>query len=226
MGCRCGTEKLHGRIGLQGAGKSATGSSNFFLRAEGSLSYTEKLDTLTLAGVWYFATADETTSDNKAAASGKWNRDFKEASRWFYFARAEWERDAIQLWWDQRAGIYLGAGHQFVEEDDWKLTVKLAPGAQRVFGNVEEWFAILFARVESKWQLDRVWLLEANGEYLPAIETWNEDYTLYGEVKLVGKMSFVDGLALEVGVSEEYDTFQPDVLTSDFRYHAGVRLDF
>lgn len=214
-----------GSLGLQGAGKSATGSSNFFFRAAVGVEWKSLLDTVKIDGVYYFATSDGVTSDNKASAVAEWNRDFKEASRWFFFSRAEWEMDQLFAW-EQRVGAYVGAGFQAIEEEDWHLTLKVAPGAERVFGNVERWFPNLLMRVESKWKLDGVWALHANAEYLPDLANFTEDYTIYAEAKLIGKMSFLEGLAFETGVSNEYDTFQPDGGTNDFRYYAGLRYEF
>lgn len=214
-----------GFVGLSGAGKSATGSSNLFLRAELGLEYTHELDTLRFSGNYYFAVSDAIVSDNRAYAGLEWNRDFKEESPWFYFALAQWELDQL-LSWDQRVGAYAGAGYQLVEQPDWRLTAKLAPGAERVFGDVEEWFPNLLMRLESVWKLDEIWSAHANVEYLPDLSNWDGNYTVFGEVKLRGKMSFLQGAGLEVGMSEEYNVFDRDGATSDFRYYAGVRFEF
>lgn len=218
-------KRWKGYVGLSGAGKSATGSSNLFLRAEFGLEYSHELDTVRLSGNYFFAVSDTVVSDNKAYAGVEWNRDFKEVSPWFIFSLAQWELDQL-LSWDQRVGAYAGAGYQLVESPDWRLTAKMAPGAERVFGDVEQWFPNLLMRLESEWKLDEAWSAISNVEYLPDLSNWDGNYTVFAEAKLRGKMSFLQGAGLEIGVTEEYDVFDRDGSTNDFRYFAGVRFEF
>ena len=75
----------------------------------------------TLEGLWYYATAEGERTQRRALASGKYDQFFSEKTYFWANALIETnEQAALDLRWSVSGGL----GHQFRDDDEWKINAE------------------------------------------------------------------------------------------------------
>ena len=176
------------------------------------------------AGYYYGAT-DGDRSDNKFEASLR-NDWYLNDSPWSIFAQAEYKYDEFQSW-EHRVTGFVGAGYQFVKEDDFEFSGRVGLGGAQEFNSPNDDFrfeAVIGA--DLRWDMTEKTELTASTEIFPSLSDGGEFRTLsrVGVATLLDEelnMSFTAGLEHE-HQSENVAPSEKD----DFRVLFGLQFEF
>ncbi len=207
------------------ASLSGVSSENdeFDLRAAVGASRRTSEDLLRFDAEYYFSLLNGDTTDNNLLATLVYDRDLAPGD-WLLFGKGQYQYDAFQSW-EHRLSGYAGLGHRVFRLPPLALTLKVGAGATREFGDSGETIPEGYGEVAFFWRIDERQHLEGGMNIAP-------DLTDLGRYRILARLDWTfrfdpRGLALVGGVREEFQSQVPPGSTnSDFRYYAGIRLDF
>lgn len=198
-------------------------NSNLELRVGGTLKRKTDEDELTLSARYFFGTTNSQTNDNnfQATIDYQW---FIPESKWFLFGTGQAEYDEFQSW-EKRLSAWGGVGYKFYRTESFDLTGRLGAGVSYEFGPPSRVLPEVLAGIEGEYRFDDSMKLSASFTIYPDVAEIGE-FRFDTGAKFTAKISGVQGLAFEAGVSDQYQSQISSGTRNDFRYFAGLKYEF
>lgn len=174
---------------------------------------------------YFYAESDGEKSDDKFTA-GVVNDWLLPDSKWFIFADARFDYDSFQSW-DYRFTAHVGAGYQFIDEDDFSLRGRAGIGVIREWESQnEDWRPEGLLGVEGEWKITERQTLRFDSTVYPDLDDTGE-FRAVSNAAWSLQMDEELNLSLTVGARHEYQSqVDPGDDKNDLRVYAGVQFDF
>lgn len=138
-------------------------------------------------------------------------------SPWFYFAAVRYDWDEFADW-QHRLAASVGPGYAFYDQEEFRLLGRFGIGGNKTWGDErEEFVPELLLGLEGQWKPTSHQVVKFKNEVYP-----NLDQT--GEYRNITSLSWtIDldkdlGLALKLGLDNEYDSLDEEGAKNDFKY--------
>lgn len=202
-------------MGINGASGP---SNNASVRAGLNASYEDKLDRWDFKAIFIYKQEDNVTTDNsiKADLLKDW---FLKDSKWFYFARIGFDWDEFKDW-DYRARLSGGPGYRFFKNEQWDFSTRV--GLNGVYEVMKPNDVIRLEGIiglHLSWKITEQQALKIDNYFYPAI-TDSGEYRNVTSVEWVHQLDYYKGLAIKIGLHNEFDTTQTE--KNDLKYHAAI----
>lgn len=212
-------------IGSVQAAASGVESDNdeFDLRAAAAFARLTENDKLSASAEYFLSLLNGQSTDNNLLATGVYDR-YLLPSDWLAFGKLQYQYDEFQAW-ENRLSAYAGLGYRIFHERPFALTIKGGAGATHEFGDVDETTPEAYGEAALAWWIDERQVVEASINVAPDITDWSQ-YRVIARLDYSFRLD-TRGLALVLGLREEYQARVTAGSTrNDFRYYAGIRMDF
>lgn len=209
-------------VGLNGA-SGDNELQNVYLRF--STKHQSDADRWLISAQWFYGKSNGDTTQNQVNADVTKDWLAKD-NPWFFFVRGQYKRDQFRSWSHRTSG-FGGAGYTFVKDDSVELNGRLGFGGTYEFGDVDEFTPeALFGGTIMKWQINDRQTLAGELTWFPSLDD-EDQHRLVSKFWWKYALDVLDGLALKVGVENEYDSSpHADDDANDFKYYAAIVLDF
>ncbi|TCK03548.1 DUF481 domain-containing protein [Marinobacterium mangrovicola] len=207
------------RLDLGLAGSSGNSDS-----MQGNLSFTaeyESSDTRINHRINYFrAQSDHELSDHSFYASV--NRDWLlPNSPWFRFAEGRVDVDQFNEW-EYRINANGGVGYEFSNTPTWRVLGRTGLGFQRAFGGEDnEPIPEAMFGLETRWKMNDFQRVEFANTLYPNLLAPSEVRNLTSLDWILDLNTYM-GVALKVGLSNEYNSVTDEEENNDFKYTASL----
>lgn len=174
---------------------------------------------------WFYATADGDKSQNQFQAN--LTRDWlQEDKPWFFFIKGQYRFDENRSW-ENRTSAFGGGGYTIKKTEDVEVNTRLGFGGTYEFGSVNQFTPeALFGGSVVKWHISDRADLSGEAIYYPSLEDTTE-FRIESSLEWTYKLDAADGLALKLGVENEYDSATPnETENNDLRYYGAIVLSF
>ncbi len=166
--------------------------------------------------------SDNTKNEGFANARRDW---LTMKDPWFFWAEGRTDYNEFQAY-RFRAGAFGGLGYNFRDTEKLKLLGRVGAGASYEFGNVDDLIPEALVSGELRWQV-------AENQRFELINTLFPDLNEIGEYRNVTETSYTvnlqrgRGLALKVGLQNEYDSFTEDAsVHNQLTYFGAIVFSF
>lgn len=174
---------------------------------------------------WYYATADGNQTQNQVQAN--LTKDWLQKDKpWFFFVKGQYKFDNNRSW-ENRTSAFGGGGYTLAKTDDVEVNTRLGFGGTYEYGAVNEFTPeALFGGSVIKWHVTERSALSGETIYYPSLED-TTNFRVESSIEWTYKLDMADGLALKLGLENEYDsnTANEDA-NNDLRYYGAVVLSF
>lgn len=181
----------------------------------------ESPDTRINHKVDYFrAESDHDLSDHSFYTSV--NRDWLlPDSPWFRFAEGRFDIDQFKEW-NYRINANGGVGYEFSNTPDWRVLGRSGLGFQRTFGGDEaEAIPEAMFGLETRWRMNNFQRVEFANTIYPNLTAPSELRNLTSLDWILDLNTYM-GVALKVGLSNEYNSASDEEKENDFKYTASL----
>lgn len=198
-------------------------NSNLELRVGGELKRKTDEDELRIAARYFFGVTNSVTNDNnfQATIDYKW---FIPDSKWFVFGTGQAEYDEFQSW-EKRLSAWGGVGYKFRRTEAFDLTGRLGAGVSYEFGPPSRLLPEVLAGIEAEYRFSDAMKMTGYFTIFPDVAEIGE-FRFDTGIKFTAKISGMDGLAFEAGLSDQYQSQIESGTRNDFRYFAGLKYEF
>lgn len=142
-------------------------------------------------------------------------------SDWFQFAAGRFDFDEFKDW-DLRLAANGGLGYEFVNNDRWLFVGRSGGGFSQTFGGEREKFIPEgLLGLESRWHINQYQRVKFNNTLYASLSDMGEYRNLTSFDWILDLNTFA-GVALKLGLLNEYDSSAEDVSKNDFRYTATL----
>jgi len=174
---------------------------------------------------WYYATndGDKTQNQFEANLTKDW---LKKDAPWFFFIKGQYKFDDNRSW-ENRTSAFGGGGYTLKKTEDVEVNTRLGFGGTYEYGAVDEFTPeALFGGSVVKWQLTERAAVAGEALYYPSLED-STNFRIESSLELLYKLDMAEGLALKLGVENEYDSSTPAENTNnDLKYYGAIVLSF
>lgn len=204
-------------FGLNGA-KGVSDNAN--LRAGFTTRYLDDSDRWQFDMVYLYTESEQVTSQNRFYAN--LDKDWLvDESNWYYFANARLDWDEFKDW-NYRISLFGGPGYIFHKDDTWYFLGRGGLGGNRTFGGIDDqWTLEALLGIETGWHISKVQFIELKSTFYPAISDPGQ-YRNITTLDWIHELDLYEGLAVKLGIYNEYDSNQTSANRNDFRYHASL----
>lgn len=202
-------------VGLNGAQGP---SNNLSLRLGLNTHYEDTEDRWDFKAVYILKEDEEVTTDHlfKADLLKDW---FIKDSDWFYFAHAGFDWDQFKDW-DYRGRISAGSGYKFLKNEQWEVATRIGlSGIYEVQDPDDQVRLEGLVGLHMAWKISEKQSVKLDNIFYPAI-TDAGDYRNVTSFEWVHSLDYYKGMAIKVGLHNEYDTTQTE--KNDLKYHAAI----
>jgi hypothetical protein len=160
---------------------------------------------------------------------------------WFAFASATYDMDQFKNW-DHRLQVAVGPGYQFIKNDDWELSGRMAGTGIFEFGTRSSIDGIDFDQEDAStftqenkqsfelmlgadtfWQISPKQKFTLSNYIYPSMSNIG-DFRNVTKINWMHDLEFFEGLAIKFTVNNEYDTTQAK--RNDLRYSISAMVNF
>jgi len=193
------------------------------LRVAGGFARRTSDDLLTFDAEYYYSLVNGDTTDNNLLATLVYDRYF-DPTDWLVFGKGQYQYDQFQSW-EHRVSAYGGVGYRIFRLPPFALTVKLGAGGTHEFGDPQQTTPEGYAEAAFLWKITDQMRLEGGVNIAPDLTDLNS-YRILARLDWILRLE-PNGLSFVGGLREEYQSkLRGDGTNNDFRYYAGVRMDF
>ena len=213
-----------GNIGLALNGNSSnTVTFNFMLNASVKRETTMETFTATMSYLFSYDTGEVTDNNGLLTAEQVWS--LSENGPWNLWIQGTYQYDDNEGYRSRVTG-YGGAGYRVANQKDLRINLKAGLGAQWDYrGNTAVQPQSIF-ELTSSWQIMDGLSFTANASIANNVTAFNS-YLARGRAQLEAAIKAVKGLALTVGVRDEYDsTPAVDSSYNQLWYWVGLQYNF
>lgn len=174
---------------------------------------------------WYYATANGNQTQNRFQAD--LTKDWlQEDKPWFFFIRGQYRFDENRSW-EHRTSAFGGGGYTLAKTDDVEVNTRLGFGGTYEYGSVNEFTPeALFGGSVIKWHVTDRAAISGETVYFPSLED-STSFRVESNIEWTYKLDTADGLALKLGIENDYDSATPnEAENNDVRYYGAIVLDF
>ncbi len=162
---------------------------------------------------------------------------------WFAFASVTYDMDEFRDW-DHRVQVAFGPGYQFIKNDEWEFSGRMAGTGIFEFGkkvdnpnnsdpfdedvestylktNMQNFELMLGA--DLSWQISPKQKFTISNYMYPSMTDLGE-FRNVTKVDWVHDLEFFEGLAIKFGINNEYDTTETEA--NDLRYSMSAMFNF
>ena len=174
------------------------------------------------SSAYFFANKDSARITNEFFANYQHNIIIRE-SRFFVFAQGRYQYDQFQAW-HHRISSSGGLGYDIVKAKAFMLNGELGFGFARTWGSERDWSPEGVVGLAMTWKPLERHSLSADVTYYP-------DFSELPEFRLLANAGYtmgitqVEGLSLQIGAKNEYDSGQPDK-NNNLKYYGNLVYDF
>ncbi|MEM9109309.1 MAG: DUF481 domain-containing protein [Planctomycetota bacterium] len=214
------TSKL--TLGLNG---SAGPTDRQDYRIKFKTGFEDGRDRITFDSSWYYATANDTQTENQFEAN--LTRDWlKKDAPWFFFVKGQYKFDHNRAW-ENRTSAFGGGGYTLKKTDEVEVNTRLGFGGTYEYGSVNDFTPeALFGGSIIKWNLSERAAIAGETLYFPSLED-SANFRIESSLTWTYKLDMADGLSLKLGIENEYDSRTPNEnQNNDIRYFGAVVLSF
>lgn len=174
---------------------------------------------------YFLGMTDGDRTDNRLTAGARQDWLIPD-SRWLYFAQGRYDFDEFQSW-DYRLGAHGGFGYRWIDEEDFKTTLRAGAGVNKEFNSEDDG-----ARPEALFGISLVWTI---GER----QSFDLESMIYPDLKETGEFRFVttanwslvvdeeSNISLTAGVFHEHQSeVDPGIEKDDVKIFIGLQFDF
>lgn len=204
-------------FGLNGA-KGASDNAN--LRTGFTTRYLDDEDRWQFDMVYLYTESEQVTSQSRFYAN--LDKDWLvDDSNWYYFANTRFDWDEFKDW-NYRVSLFGGPGYIFHKDDTGYFLGRTGLGGNRTFGgNDDQWTLEALLGIETGWHISKVQFLEFKTTFYPALSDPGQ-YRNITTLDWIHELDLYQGLAIKLGIYNEYDSNQTADNRNDFRYHASL----
>jgi hypothetical protein len=174
---------------------------------------------------WFYATADGDKVQNQTQTN--FTKDWlQKDAPWFFFVKGQHRFDENRSW-ENRTSAFGGGGYTIAKTDDVEVNTRLGFGGTYEFGSVNEFTPeALFGGSVIKWNISERAAVSGETIYYPSLED-AANFRIESKLVWTYKLDMADGLALKLGLENEYDSATPNEdANNDLRYYGAIVLSF
>ncbi|MAI80129.1 MAG: hypothetical protein CL917_14370 [Deltaproteobacteria bacterium] len=171
---------------------------------------------------FFFASTEGTRNSNEFFANYK-HEFLLGKSGFFIFLQGRYQYDQFQAW-ENRISSSTGLGYDIYETDKIFLTGEIGFGFSRTWGNERQWRPEGVVGMTFSWKPLKGHELQLNATYYPDFDDLPEFRLLANAAYIVG-ITQIEGLSLQVGTKNEYDSKQPGD-NNNLKYYGNLVYDF
>lgn len=160
--------------------------------------------------------ANQVQSQNKTKneAFVSYQHDFLlDDSKFYIFGRARYDYNEFQAY-EHRPGGYAGIGYDFIKREGLLFTGEVGGGASYSFGDIDEVAGEGVAGLDFEWELLEGHKFEWDLTYYPNFSD-NPNFRLLGNAAYSIGLLGIEGLALKVGIQDEFNYEVPPFTGED-----------
>lgn len=209
-------------LGLNGS-QGPTDNKNY--RIKFSTKFEDGRDRVTFDTSWYYATNNNKSTQNQVQAN--FTKDWlKKDEPWFFFIKGQYKFDENRSW-ENRTSAFGGGGYTLKKTEDVEVNTRLGFGGTYEYGSVDDFTPeALFGGSVIKWKLSERAAIAGEAIYYPSLED-TTNFRIESSIELLYKIDMADGLALKLGLENEYDSSTPNEnANNDLRYYGAIVLSF
>lgn len=174
---------------------------------------------------YYLGMTDGDRTDNRLTAGARQDWLIPD-SRWLYFAQGRYDFDEFQSW-DYRLGAHAGIGYKWIDEEDFKATLRAGAGVNKEFNSDDDGYRPeALAGISLEWTLSEKQSFNLESMIYPDLEETGE-FRLITTANWSLMVDEESNISLTAGVFYEHQSeVDTGIEKDDVKIHVGLQFNF